>query len=65
MMTNLWGDRGSLDSDRRILTLDTEGNGEGVLSLGTEVRWNDRENKLEVTNFSSQPIKLGSVRRTN
>ena len=47
------------------LTLDAEGNGEGVLSLGTEVRWNDKEEKLEVTNFSSQPIKLGNVRRTN
>lgn len=47
------------------LTLDAEGNGEGVLSLGTEVRWNDEEEKLEVSNFSSQPIKLGNVRRTN
>ena len=47
------------------MTLDAEGNGEGVLSLGTEVRWNDKEEKLEVTNFSSQPIKLGNVRRTN
>ena len=47
------------------LTLDAEGNGEGVLSLGTEVRWNDNDEKLEVTNFSSQPIKLGNVRRTN
>lgn len=47
------------------LTLDAEGNGEGVLSLGTEVRWNDKDEKLEVTNFSSQPIKLGNVRRTN
>ena len=47
------------------LTLDAEGNGEGVLSLGTEVRWNDKDEKLEVTNFSSQPIKLGNVRRTH
>lgn len=44
------------------LTLDAEGNGDGRLSVGTEVRWNDEAGKLEVTNFSSQPIMLGNVR---
>jgi hypothetical protein len=47
------------------LTLDADGNGEGTLSLGTEVRWNSETEKLEVTNLTSQPIKLGNVRRTN
>lgn len=47
------------------LTLDAEGNGEGTLSLGTEVRWNSDTEKLEVTNLSSQPIMLGNVRRVN
>ena len=56
---------GDFDVTLIEMTLDAEGNGEGVLSLGTEVRWNDKEERLEVTNFSSQPIKLGNVRRTN
>lgn len=47
------------------ITLDAEGNGEGTLSLGTEVRWNNETEKLEVTNLSTQPIQLGDVRRTN
>lgn len=47
------------------LILDADGNGEGILSLGTEVRWNEQKEDLEVTNFSSQPIKLGNVRRSN
>ena len=53
---------GDFDVTMIELTLDAEGSGEGVLSVGTEVRWNDQTGKLEVTNFSSQPIKLGNVR---
>lgn len=45
------------------LSFDKDGNGEGVLSLGTEVRWNADSKKLEITNFSSQPLRLGNVRR--
>ncbi len=45
------------------LNLDKDGNGEGILSLGTEVSWNPEAEKLEVTNFSSQPLRLGNVRR--
>lgn len=47
------------------LTLDVEGNGDGVVSVGTEVRWNSETDKLEVTNFSSQLVRLGNIRRTN
>ena len=47
------------------LTLDAEGNGGGSLSFGTEVIWNTETESLEVTNFTSQPIALGNVRRTN
>lgn len=47
------------------LTLDAEGNGEGTLSFGTEVVWNTETESLDVTNFTSQPIALGNVRRTN
>lgn len=56
---------GDFDVTMIELTFDAEGNGSGVISVGTEVRWNDSTNKLEVTNFSSQPIRLGNVRRTN
>ncbi len=45
------------------LSFDKDGNGEGILSLGTEVTWNAETEKLEVTNFSSQPIRLGNVRQ--
>lgn len=47
------------------LIVDADGNGDGNLSLGTEVRWSDSTEKLEVTNLSTQPVKLGNVRRTN
>lgn len=47
------------------LDLDAEGNGEGTLSFGTEVVWNSETESLEVTNFTSQPIALGNVRRRN
>lgn len=45
-----------------ILKLDSSGNGEGVASVGTELAWNEAENHVEITNFSSQPVKLTSVR---
>jgi hypothetical protein len=56
---------GEFDVSVIQLTVDAEGNGEGTLSLGTEVRWNSETEKLEVTNLSSQPIRFGDVRRTN
>jgi hypothetical protein len=30
--------------------------------VGTEVIWNDETGKIEVTNVTSQPVKLGNVR---
>ena len=56
---------GDFDVTALELTLDVEGNGEGRLSVGTEVRWNEAAEKLEVTNFSVQPATLGNLRRTN
>ncbi len=53
---------GDFDVTIILLTVDESGKGEGILSLGTEVKWNDSTNKLEVTNVTSQPIKLGDVR---
>lgn len=55
---------GDFDVTMVELTLDAEGNGEGTISVGTEVRWNDQSGKLEVTNFSTQPVRLTNVRRT-
>jgi hypothetical protein len=45
-----------------VLKLDSSGNGEGIASVGTEVTWNESEGKIGVTNFSSQPVRLTSVR---
>jgi len=53
---------GDFDVTLLILNLDKDGKGEGVLSMGTEVKWNDKKGKIEMTNVSSQPIKLGDVR---
>ena len=44
------------------LIVDAVDPGEGLLSLGTEVKWNDQAGKIEITNVTSQPIKLGDVR---
>lgn len=56
---------GDFDVSIIVLKVDTEGSGEGLLSMGTEVKWNDSTNQLDVTNVSSQPIKLGDVRRAD
>lgn len=53
---------GDFDVTLIVLNLDESGKGTGVLSLGTEVKWNDKEGKIELTNVSSQPVKLGDVR---
>lgn len=53
---------GDFDVTLVILNVDENGKGSGVLSLGTELKWNDKEGKIEMTNTSSQPIKLGDVR---
>ncbi|MGB5163423.1 MAG: hypothetical protein WBP10_02105 [Thermoanaerobaculia bacterium] len=45
-----------------VLNLDSSGNGEGVASVGTELVWNEAEDKIGITNFSSQPVKLTNVR---
>jgi len=53
---------GDFDVSLIILNLDENNKGDGVLSLGTELKWNEKEGKIEMTNVSSQPIKLGDVR---
>ncbi len=47
-----------------VLKLDSSGNGEGVASVGTELLWNESEDHVEITNFSSQPVQLTNVRPT-
>lgn len=54
---------GDFDVTILELSFDKDGKGEGILSLGTEVRWNEQTEKLEITNFSSQPIRLGNIRK--
>jgi hypothetical protein len=46
-----------------ILNLDAEGRGEGQLLLGAEFVWDDEKNQVVITNFSSEPIRLTSVRQ--
>ncbi len=53
---------GDFDVTVILLDLDDSGNGEGIISVGTEVLWNEETGKLEVTNTTSQPVKLGNVR---
>jgi hypothetical protein len=36
--------------------------GEGIASVGTEIKWNEAKGQLEITSFSSQPVRLGDVR---
>jgi hypothetical protein len=56
---------GDFDVTMVLLNVDENGNGEGLLSVGTEVKWNESTGKLEVTNVTSQPIKLTNVRRVD
>jgi len=52
---------GDWDVTMMLLNLDKDGKGDGLLSMGTEVKWNDSTKKLEVTNVTSQPVKLTNV----
>jgi hypothetical protein len=54
---------GDFDATIVVLDVDENGKGEGVLSVGTEVKWDDTKNAIAVTNVSSQPVKLTGVRK--
>jgi len=45
-----------------VLTLDAEGRGDGQIMLGAEFEWDEENNQIEITHFSSQPIRLTDVR---
>lgn len=46
-----------------VLKFEDSSQGEGVASVGTEVTWNEAMGQIEITNFSSQPVRLGDVRQ--
>jgi len=54
---------GDYDVTLVVLDVDENGNGEGILSIGTEVTWDDSTDAIKVTNVSSQPVKLTDVRK--
>lgn len=54
---------GDFDVSLLVMDVDENGNGEGVLSLGTEVIWDEQENGLKITNVSSQPIRVTNIRK--
>ena len=56
---------GDFDVTLVVLNLDKDGKGDGYISVGTEVKWNDAEGKIEITNTSSQPVSLRGVRRVD
>jgi hypothetical protein len=56
------GQLGDFDTTIIVLKLDENGKGEGIVSVGTEVVWNDKTGQIEVTNVTSQPVKLTNVR---
>lgn len=45
-----------------VLKWEDSDKGEGIASVGTEVRWNEAKGQIEITNYSSQPVRLGDVR---
>ena len=49
------------DYDITVIVLYVD-KGEGIASVGTEIVWNDVEDDIQITNVSSQPVKLGGVR---
>jgi hypothetical protein len=53
---------GDFDVTLIVLNLDETGKGEGLFSLGTEMKWNDQEGKIDLTDYSTQAIRLGDVR---
>ena len=60
-----WRSSRTLDYNVSLLILEIgdNGRGEGQLMLGAEFRWNEETNTVEITNFSSEPIRLTNVRQ--
>jgi hypothetical protein len=45
-----------------VLKWEDSDKGEGIASVGTEVKWDEATNQPGITNYSSQPVRLGDVR---
>jgi hypothetical protein len=45
-----------------VLNVDAEGQGEGQMMLGAQFDWNEETEQLVITQLSSEPIRLNSVR---
>jgi hypothetical protein len=46
-----------------VLELDANGEGQGVMSLGTKLSYNKDNNELEIENYSTAPVRLLNVRQ--
>ena len=45
-----------------VLKWEDADKGEGIASVGTEITWDEAKGQMNITNFSSQPVRLGDVR---
>jgi hypothetical protein len=45
------------------LTIDEEGKGEGALALGVEVAWNKEKDVPELTSYSSEPMRITTLKK--
>lgn len=53
---------GDFDVTVIVLKFDGDGKGEGIISVGTELQWDEAKQQVAVTNYSSQPIRVMDVR---
>lgn len=44
-----------------VLKWEDSDKGEGIASVGTEIKWDEASGQPTITNFSSQPVRLGNV----
>ena len=47
------------------LRLDEKNEGDGTLAVGVEMKYDKEKNTLVLENFSSEPVRLTRVRKTN
>jgi hypothetical protein len=45
-----------------LLEVDEDGRGEGQIMVGADLSWDDASNRISITNFASEPIRLTNVR---
>jgi len=47
------------------LRLDEDNRGEGALAVGIEVKYDKEKNQISIENYTSSPVRLNEVHRTN